>query len=342
MSLPRQPPRLALARLPTPLQALDRISAIVNGGGSGPRIWTKRDDLTGSVLSGNKVRKLEFTLAQALEEGCNTIITCGGLQSNHCRATALLCAQLGLRCHLILRGEPSGDADGNLMLDQLAGATIDYYPAKDYQPNLERYLQACKADYDAKGESAFIIPTGASDGIGVWGYLSACEELKADFSAAGIAPQHIICATGSGGTQAGLTLGAHLMDLGATVWGINVCDDEAWFLDKVRKDIKDWAQRYQPDFDCSALDPRVIDGYVGPGYAIAEAEVFETIATVARTEGLVLDPVYTGKAFHGMLAEIKKGRFAGVSDIVFIHTGGSFGLFPQRANLARVLTPTAN
>jgi D-cysteine desulfhydrase len=337
VSLPPQPPRLALARLPTPLQALDRISVLANGGGQGPRIWVKRDDLTGSVLSGNKVRKLEFTLAQAMEEGRSTIITCGGLQSNHCRATALLCAQLGLTCHLILRGEPTGDADGNLLLDQLAGAHIDYYPAKDYQANLDHYLQASKADYDARGQSVFIIPTGASDGIGVWGYLSACEELKADFAAAGIEPEHIICATGSGGTQAGLTLGAHLLDLGATVWGVNVCDDEAWFLNKVRQDIEDWARRYQPAFDSSALDPRVIDGYVGPGYAIAEKEVFETIAVLARTEGLVLDPVYTGKAFHGMLAEIKKGRFAGASDIVFVHTGGSFGLFPQRAGLAQVL-----
>lgn len=336
MLLP-QPPRLALARLPTPLQALDRISARVNGGVDGPRIWVKRDDLTGSVLSGNKVRKLEFTLAQALAEGCSTIITCGGLQSNHCRATALLCAQLGLNCHLILRGSPAGDADGNLLLDQLAGATIDYYPAREYQSNLDHYLHEAKADYDAKAQPAFIIPTGASDGIGVWGYLSACEELKADFELAGIAPEHIVCATGSGGTQAGLTLGAQVFELGASVWGINVCDDEAWFLNKVRHDIQDWAERYQADFAVNSLDVRVIDGYVGPGYAIAEKPVFETIATVARLEGLVLDPVYTGKAFHGLLSEIRNGRFKGASDIVFIHTGGSFGLFPQRSELAQVL-----
>lgn len=333
MTLPPQPPRLTLARLPTPLQALDRISARAGG----PRIWVKRDDLTGSVLSGNKVRKLEFTLAQALAEGCNTIITCGGLQSNHCRATALLCAQLGLHCHLILRGEPKGDADGNLLLDQLAGARIDYYPAKDYQANLERYLSDAQALHQADGNPAFIIPTGASDGIGVWGYLSACEELKNDFREAGIAPQHIICATGSGGTQAGLTLGAQLMALDAAVWGINVCDDEQWFITKVTQDIRDWAERYQPDFDTGSLNTRVIDGYVGPGYAIADQAVFETIALLAKLEGLVLDPVYTGKAFHGMLSEIRQGRFEGASDIVFVHTGGSFGLFPQRGGFAQIL-----
>lgn len=339
MMLPPQPPRLSLARLPTPLQLLDRISAQLEAerGGEPLRIWVKRDDLTGSVLSGNKVRKLEFTLAQALEEGCKTIITCGGLQSNHCRATALLCAQLGLRCHLILRGEPEGDADGNLLLDHLAGARIDYYRAKDYQINLERYLSEAKDKRDAEGMPAFIIPTGASDGIGVWGYLSACEELKRDFRDAGMAPQHIVCATGSGGTQAGLTLGAQLMALEATVWGVNVCDDEQWFLKKVRQDIDDWAERYQPDFDASSLDTRVIDGYVGPGYAIADQAVFETIAMLGRMEGLVLDPVYTGKAFHGMLCEIRKGRFDDASDIVFVHTGGSFGLFPQRGGFATIL-----
>ncbi len=336
MSLPK-PPRLALARLPTPLQALDRISAEVNGGKAGPRIWVKRDDLTGSVLSGNKVRKLEFTLALALERGATTIITCGGLQSNHCRATAILCAQLGLKCHLILRGEPLGDPDGNLLLDRLAGAHIDYYPAREYQLNLDKYLLAAKAKHDDEGDPAYIIPTGASDGVGVWGYLAACEELKSDFQQAGIAPEHILCATGSGGTQAGLTLGAQLFDLKAAVWGINVCDDEAWFLNKVRQDVREWATRYQQDFDIESLDARVIDGYVGPGYAIAEPPVFETIAKAARLEGLILDPVYTGKAFHGLLSEIRRGRFQGAQDILFVHTGGSFGLFPQRSQLAGVL-----
>lgn len=337
MPLPPQPARLSLARLPTPLTPLDRISDWVNGGGSGPRIWVKRDDLTGSLLTGNKVRKLEFTLAQALAEHCNTVITCGGLQSNHCRATALLCAQLGLKCHLILRGEPVAVPDGNLLLDQLAGATIRYYPPRDYQPNLERYLQELKAECDAGGDRAYIIPTGASDGVGVWGYLNACDELKQDFEQAGITPGHIICATGSGGTQAGLTLGAHLLDLHCQVWGINVCDDEAWFLNKVRRDVADWAARYSPGFDPDALATRVIDGYVGAGYAIADDAVFQTIARLARMEGLVLDPVYTGKAFHGLIEEIRAGSFGRDGDLVFIHTGGSFGLFPQREQLVQAL-----
>ncbi len=324
------PPRLALAQLPTPLQPLDRISERLGG----PRIWIKRDDLTGSVLSGNKVRKLEFTLAQARAEDCDTVITCGGLQSNHCRATALLCAQLGLHCHLILRGEPDGIADGNLLLDRLAGASIETYPAAEYQATLDDKLEQCRVRYAAAGRKAFVVPTGASDAIGVWGYVMACEELKADFAGAGIAPEHIVTATGSGGTQAGLTAGAALFALGAQVWGINVCDDEQWFLNKVAKDLDDWRRRYQLDIDTAALDVRVIDGYVGPGYARATREVFDTIAELARLEGIVLDPVYSGKAFHGLQEELRRGRFGDSGDIVFIHTGGVFGLFPQRDELA--------
>lgn len=320
------PPRLSLAQLPTPLQSLDRLSQKLGG----PRIWVKRDDLTGSVLSGNKVRKLEFSLAQALEEGCDTVITCGGLQSNHCRATALLCAQLGLRCHLLLRGEPSGPGDGNLLLDQLAGATINCYPARDYQASLDALLRQWQQHYRDLGHKAFVIPTGASDAIGVWGYAEACRELSEDFLRCGIRPRHIVCATGSGGTQAGLTLGAHGYGLDAQVWGVNVCDNEAWFLNKVRQDLRDWQQRYQSSIDVAALSVKVIDGYVGPGYALAEEPVYRCIAELASLEGLVLDPVYTGKAFYALQQEIANGRFGSDGDVVFVHTGGIFGVYPHR------------
>ncbi len=320
------PPRLSLALLPTPLQPLDRLSAQLGG----PTIWVKRDDLTGAVLSGNKVRKLEFTLAQVQAEQCDTIITCGGLQSNHCRATAVLCAQLGLHCVLVLRGETDAPFDGNLLLDWLAGAEIRCYPVSQYQHRLPELLAQAVADCRAQGRRPYVIPTGASDGVGVWGYIAACEELRRDFLGAGISPRHIVCATGSGGTQAGLTAGIALFGIDATVWGMAVCDDEAYFLRKVRSDLEDWQQRYQTTLDLDALTLRVLDQYVGPGYAKAAPAVFSTIAEVARLEGLVLDPVYTGKAFHGMLQELRAGRFDDSNDVVFIHTGGVFGLFPQR------------
>lgn len=181
-----------------------------------------------------------------------------------------------------------------------------------------------------------VVPTGGSDGIGAWGYIAACAELANDFDAAGIEQAHIVAATGSGGTQTGLTLGAALHELPATVWGVNVCDDAQYFLDKVASDAADW-QRLYPDAPAITIEPRVLDGYVGDGYAIASQEVFELIAELTRLEGLVLDPVYTGKAFAGMLAEISRGRFEGCRDIVFVHTGGIFGVFPQRSGFKQAV-----
>ncbi|MDB6059904.1 MAG: cysteine desulfhydrase [Verrucomicrobiaceae bacterium] len=320
------PPRLTLALTPTPLQLLRRVSR----DSGGPRIWVKRDDLTGSLLSGNKVRKLEFTLAQAQVEDCDAIITCGGLQSNHCRATALLCAQLGLHCTLILRGEPASPADGNLLLDFLAGADVKTYAPDHYQKHLHTLLQDTAAQLRETGKKPFVIPTGASDGIGLWGYVAASEELREDFAHHAIQPKHIVCATGSGGTQGGLTAGVALHSIDAKVWGVAVCDDEAYFKAKVLADLQDWQHRYETPLALDSLSINVIDGYVGPGYAKADSDVFETIKYVARSEGLVLDPVYTGKAFHALLSEIKRGRFDDTNDIVFVHTGGVFGVFPQR------------
>jgi D-cysteine desulfhydrase len=239
--------------------------------------------------------------------------------------------------HLILRGEAPADVDGNLLLDHLAGASVSHYSQNQYVTELPELFAHWQSHYEERGGSALCIPTGASDGIGIWGYIHAAEELLGDMAAAGIENADWICATGSGGTQAGLTLGAALADASVRVWGINVCDDEAWFLRKVSEDIADCARRYPQMSPAPEVDARVIDGYVGPGYGRAEAEIFETIARVARLEGLVLDPVYTGKAFHGMLSEIGKGRFGDDGDIIFVHTGGIFGLFPQRVHFRNLI-----
>jgi D-cysteine desulfhydrase len=321
------PAKVDLAVTPTPLQFLPRATARF---GQGARLWVKRDDLTGSTLSGNKVRKLEFLIAHARSTGCDTLITCGGLQSNHCRSTALAGAQTGLAVHLLLLGEEPADPDGNLLLDKLAGATVNCYPRRQYVAEIGDLFAHWARFYEAQGRKALCIPTGASDGTGIWGYIAASQELLADFAAAGIDEAHVVTATGSGGTQAGLTLGALLHGLPATVWGVNVCDDEAYFVAKVAQDVAEWAQRYAPQPPVQ-VETRVIDGYVGDGYGIASPEVFGTIRELAALEGIVLDPVYTGKAFHGMIREIAAGRFADRRDIVFLHTGGIYGVFPQRA-----------
>jgi D-cysteine desulfhydrase len=320
------PRKVDLACTPTPLQFMQRAS---KEWGRGHRLWIKRDDLTGSLLSGNKVRKLEFIAAHAIDNGYDTLITCGGIQSNHARATAFVGAQLGLKVHLILRGEEPEQLDGNLLLGHLAGATIECHPRKKYSAGLDQFFEKAQASYAAQGHKALLVPTGGSNGIGAWGYISACEELVDDFDSHGIDQAHIVTASGSGGTQAGLSAGIAVHQLPATLWGVNVCDDEAYFLDKIQTDLDDWRRRYPhvPSFDCQ---PRILDGYVGSGYGIASAEVFELIAQLARLEGIVLDPVYTGKAFQALVSEIEKGTFDGIDDIVFMHTGGTFGIFPQR------------
>jgi len=335
------PDSLALAQLPTPLQPLDRLSAQL----SGPRIWVKRDDLTDCALSGNKIRKLEFTLARALAEGCDTLITCGGVQSNHCRATAILGARLGLKVHLILRDEELRDEeldgdlqstapDGNLLLDYLAGAEVSIYSKAEFQTRQRELFEHWSQHYASQGNKAYLIPTGASDGTGIWGYIRCIEELIGDFKHADIQPSHIIHATGSGGTQAGLSLGCALHQLDAQVLGIAVCDNAAYFQRKVMADIGDWQNRYEVSSLPNSLSVQVNDDFIGPGYSKAGPEVFSTIKKVAALEGLLLDPVYTGKAFHGMLTLIEQGYFAPSADIVFIHTGGLFGLFAQRKQLS--------
>lgn len=319
------PSRLRLAQTPTPLQPLDRFSESIGG----PRLWMKRDDLTGCAITGNKVRKLEFILAQAIDQGADTLITCGGIQSNHCRATAILGAQLGLKVHLILRGEaPSSKSQGNLFLDQLVGAEISYYALPEYQ-QLSQLFEYWQQHYRSLGRKPFCIPTGASNGTGAWGYIACAEELKTDFDQHKISPGLIVCATGSGGTQAGLTLGSRLSNLDTPVLGMAVCDDRDYFLAKVRQDLRDWKIEYQQTVDVENIPIHVNDRHIGPGYAKCTPEVFATIKTLAVSEGIILDPVYSGKAFHGLLEEIKAGQFRDVEHIVFIHTGGLFGLLAQ-------------
>lgn len=328
-SLPAFPPRLSLARLPTPLRLLSRFSERLPG----TRVWVKHDELTGTEVSGNKVRKLEFSIAEAQAQACDTLISCGGLQSNHCRSTAILGARLGMKVHLILRGEPGGQADGNLLLDHLAGAKISYLPSDQWHTH--ESLAATLADEIAdRGGKAFFIPTGASDEIGLWGYIAASQELREDLHENDLEPDAIVTATGSGGTQAGLIAGNAFYGLAQEILAINVCDDAQYFHNKIRQDFSRWQSRYAaliPEgFTTDALPVNTVEGYVGPGYAQATPEVFNCIRELASSEGLFLDPVYTGKAFLGMHNEILNGRLRGARDVVFIHTGGLFGLFPQK------------
>lgn len=325
------PPKLDLAQTPTPITRLERYSSQFTE----TTIWVKHDELTGLEVSGNKIRKLEFSIAQALEDGCDTLITCGGVQSNHCRATAILGARLGLKVHLILRGEKPELTDGNLMLDYLSGAEISYLPLKRWTTHTE-FAAELQHLYKSQGHNAYFIPVGASDEVGLWGYINACQELQRDFENLGFSPDYIVTATGSGGTQGGLIVGKALMGLSSEIIAFNVCDDEHYFERKIRSDVALWQERYGIDLDVDELTINTIDGYVGPGYGEADSEVFATIAELARCEAVFLDPVYTGKAFHGMVSELnlaQKGqqtRMPAAKNVLFIHTGGLFGVFPQK------------
>ena len=284
------------------------------------------------MASGNKIRKLEYSIGQALAEEADVLVTWGGVQSNHCRATAALAARLGLKSHLVLRGSEPNERDGNLLIGSLVGAEITFAPPERYQAMDHTYMDL-QAEYASQGLKTYRIPVGASDEVGLWGYINCANELKRDFESAGISPDAIVSATGSGGTLAGLIIGNALHELNTRVVAFNVCDDEAYFKHKISKDFVLWRDRYGSDLEIDQLPINVIDGYVGPGYGRATPEVFETIREVARLEGIVLDPVYTGKAFNALLQEIRSGKFEGLSDIVFIHTGGMLGLFPQKQKL---------
>jgi D-cysteine desulfhydrase len=303
---------LSLARLPTPLTRLDRLSGDV-----GVEIWVKRDDLTGFGLSGNKVRKLDLLLGEAIDEGADTVITCGGLQSNHCRAVAVAARQLGLTPHLLLRGVAPAVADGNLLLDHLLGAAITLCTPDEYRSARGALMQQIADHVRARGGRPYVIPEGGSNGLGALGLARAASEVAEEaepFDA-------VFVAVGSGGTLAGLALGE---DIGP-LRGVAVCDDRQTFVDIVERIGREAEERGSLPMPPVGERWEVLEAYRGPAYGVATPEVWATIRRVAEREGLLLDPVYTGKAFHGMLEEIRSGRARG--RVLFWHTGGAFGLF---------------
>jgi D-cysteine desulfhydrase len=323
------PPRVALANLPTPFHPLDRLSARLGG----PRIWIKRDDMTGIDLTGNKIRKLEFSLGAALAKRCDTLITCGSVQSNHCRTTAAAGARLGLKVHLVLLGRPTDDPDGNHFLDQLFGAEITYLDSDDFGVLL-REMEAVEEECLARGRKPYIVPLGLEtiDALGVWGYILACDELKTDFDRCGISAPVLVTAVGTGSTVAGLLLGNQLYGLGMRVQGVNVLADAAFFVKRVSDAINLWHQSNE-DLVESLPSVEIHDGYVSPGYGQAGPPIFELIRMLAGSEGIALDPVYSAKAFAALVDQVRQGFFDDSSDVVFLHTGGMFGLMAQRRSL---------
>ena len=332
------PPQIHLAKLPTPVQPLRRLSEKY-----GVELYVKRDDLNGIALSGNKIRKLEFVLADALAQKADTVITCGGAQSNHCRATAIAAAMLGLNCRLLLRTpDPSNPPplEGNILLDRMAGAEIVWITPDEYKQRDEFFAREA-ASLQTSGRKAYTIPEGASNALGALGYIRATEELVNDITntlGGGNQRCTIINAAGSGGTSAGLILGAKIFDVNARIAGINVCNDRDYFVRAIGDICEQAIADYHLDVDFNRQrDVEIIDGYVGLGYALSQTEELDLICEVARTEGIFLDPVYTGKAFFGMIQELKRDPKCFGERIIFLHTGGIFGLFPKADQIRQLL-----
>lgn len=324
--------RLNLAYLPTPLRRLDRLSEEW-----GIDLWIKRDDLTGLETSGNKIRKLEYTVAQAKKENADVLITCGGIQSNHCRATAAVAASVGLKSHLVLRIDEQPPLEGNYLLDKILDAEITLISRDDYSNRRMEIMEKIRDDYAAKGLRAYIIPEGASDGIGNFGYINAVKEIAEQEKSLDLHFDTLVCAVGSGGTYSGLYLGTKLYQTNQKVLGFNVCDDEEYFLNVCTSIASDTVKRIDADISVSRDDMHIIDGYKGKGYAVSSDDELEFIIDVARKEGVILDPVYTGKALYGFYQELKKGNLKDVQHALFIHTGGIFGLFPKQEQIAQLL-----
>lgn len=309
----------------TPLSRLNRLGQALGN----INLYIKRDDIGTIGGGGNKLRKLEFILARALAEGCDTLITFGALQSNHARLTAAVAAQSGLKCHLILnrkvpRSGPHYDGGGNLLLDDLFGATLHVLSADD---DPLAYCERLKASLQQQGSKPYVVPFGGSDALGAIGYISCIEEITQEAKETNLTIDHLVHASGSGGTQAGLELGAHMYGASFDIQGISVLHPANVLQPIVRKIFNDAKTTLGGAPSTDAAPSYVDDRFIGRGYGLIDKRVHDSLALAASTEGILLDPVYTGKAFAGLIERIREGHYKENSTIVFVHTGGLPGLF---------------
>jgi D-cysteine desulfhydrase family pyridoxal phosphate-dependent enzyme len=316
---------IRLALLPTPLEPLPRLSRMLGG----PEIWVKRDDCTGLGLGGNKARPLEYLVAEAIAEQADVLITTGGLQSNHARQTAAAAARCGLQCILVLINAVSGRDDaygtsGNMLLDRLFGARIQIEPAgTDAASAMAAAAQQCRAE----GRRPYVIPSGGSNATGVIGHVRAAHELLAQCDAQKVACTQIVVASGSGGTHAGLALGLGLCGFSAPVIGYCVSRTATEQRGKVAGLLEQTCTKLDVASPRRAADLVFEEGVLGAGYGQPTSAMREAVGLVAALEGIVLDPVYTGKAMAGLIAAIQTGRVEKGDTVVFMHTGGSSSLF---------------
>ncbi len=326
-------PRVHLAHLPTPLEKLDRLLKELGG----PEIWIKRDDCTGLSTGGNKTRKLEFLMAEALAQGADTVMTQGATQSNHARQTAAFAAKLGMGCHILLEDRTgSNDANyngnGNVLLDHLHGATTSKRAGgMDMQAEMEAVAKRMRGE----GRKVYLIPGGGSNATGALGYVNCAFELVGQANDRGLVIDHLVTATGSAGTQAGLITGLKAINAGIPLTGIGVRAPR----EKQEENVFALARKTAEKLGCpdvvSRADVVADSSYVGPGYGIPREDTLEAIRMFAQLEGVLLDPVYSGKGAAGLIDYCRKGRFRKGERVVFLHTGGSAALFGYVAAFAQ-------
>ena len=325
-------PRVRLGHLPTPLEPLTRLSAHLDG----PKLWIKRDDCTGLATGGNKTRKLEYLVADAQAHGADTLITLGALQSNHARQTAAAAAKLGLKCVLVLEERVNQPTDayrrnGNLLLDHLLGATIKLVPAGS---SMTTAGEEAAEEVRRAGGKPYVIPGGGSNAVGALGYVGCALELLEQANRRGLRIDHVVHATGSSGTQAGLIAGFDAMRSGVRVIGITVGRPR----DNQERNVLRLLDETWAHLGLNGPAPRdnieASDRYFGEAYGIPTPAMKEAVTMLAETEGVLLDPVYSGKAMAGLIDMVRSGRFADHENVVFVHTGGQAGLFAYQPAFA--------
>jgi L-cysteate sulfo-lyase len=335
-------PRVPLCHRPTALEPMDRLTAYLGGG---PKLFVKRDDCTGLAMGGNKTRKLEYLMADALQVGATTVVTIGGVQSNHCRQTAAAAAKLGLRCELLLPhvsrfASSTYELGGNVLLDRLLGATLHTVDNMDSVPaRVEEVLQAIRH----RGEVPYFIPTGGSTALGALGYVDAAFELAAQAKERKLRLDHMLVTTGSSSTHAGLVVGFAAVeqsgefDCRPQITGISVYRRQAEAAATVRQRARETADLL--GLECADLEDRVTvtDDYLGAGYGEPTEGMVEAVGLAARLEGLLIDPVYTGKTMAGMIDLVRQGAFRSTDNVVFWHTGGTPALFAYRETFDSLL-----
>jgi len=310
--------RIKLAHLPTPVESLPNLSRLLNG----PKLFIKRDDLTGLGMGGNKTRKLEFLIGDALHRGADTLLSAGAVQSNHCRQVAAAAARLGLSCVLVLTGAEPELKQGNLLLDHLSGAETRFVTERS---NRESMLQTTFQELQDTGKKPYLIPYGGSNAIGALGYAHAMHELKEQ----DLDPDWIVFASSSGGTHAGMVLGTHETDLKAKIFGIRIDREPTEFAPVIIKLVNEAAKLQGLDWNGDESSILLNSDYCSAGYGVLQPLDIEGVKLFARYEGMILDPVYTGRAAGGLIDLVRKGFFRPSEKVLFWHTGGAPALFAE-------------